>query len=75
MKQDQGNEVERAEKLRRMTSAMLEEQTRDERIVTLHLHMLEATGTVRDHHLISELVDQVTRRTTNRLKGKHPDFV
>ncbi len=67
--------VRRFEKLCRMTDAMFKEMTRNERMVTLYLHMLEAGGTVRDHHLISDLVDQVTQRATNRLRGKHPDFV
>ena len=69
------DDIKKAEKLCRMTNAMLNEMTNDERLTMLYLKMLEATMTVRDHHLISDLVDRVTQRSTSRLRGIHPDFV
>ena len=63
-----------AEKLCRMTAEMLDEMTRDEHLVVLHLKMLEATRTVKDHHLISELTDQVTDRVVARLRERNPDW-
>ncbi len=66
--------IRRVEKLCRMNAALDAEMTKDERILILHLHMLEASGTVRDHHLLTHLVDQVVERVTGRLVGKNRDF-
>ena len=75
MSKSEPEQLKRFEKMCRMTGALLKEMTEDERAVVLHLNMLEATGTVRDHPLISELVDRTAQRAVARLQGRHPEFV
>jgi DNA-binding FadR family transcriptional regulator len=70
---DDLEQLERGMRLRRMTDDLPNAMTQEERGLMFHLHMLEATRTVTDRFLLSELCDTLTRYVWRRVERRQKE--